>query len=195
MKIVSRAVLLSLFLAIFGSGAQAATRAFTVEKKEIIAKSAEDLKLILLDAENTCEQGCRHFVPNVREIKIVETENPDHYFTWTYVDSVRDSSLFTEVTVSSKGENVVLIKSTLPSREKIAELSRNYHLSHQSQVRKLNSQWLLKENLDKNGKFLNTAVEYKATTSIQHPLIRVFGKQVYTEMRKSLEASFKNLKE
>lgn len=190
MKLLSRCMIIGMF---FMSSAMAAT--FSVEDTVKIAKRISDLKEIILDVENTCSSGCRYKLSNVREMKLVEKINENHFYTWMYIAARRDSAQYSEVIVKETAPSEMFISSNTPESSTIKRLKEKYGHSHFGIIDRIESNWTLKENFDSNGEFIDTSVKYYNKAISNSALIRLFSGTVRAEMRKTMNEMFSNLKE
>lgn len=191
MKRAVNFVVMGVLLGIISQG-EAMAKVFTVSKTGTFTKRAEEIKEIIVDIENICDNGCKYKLSNVREIRPIEMQDENHFYTWYYIDAARDSYYYQENTITRPSASEIVITSNFPTREKIKELKEKYTFGHKSLFDKIESRFDLKENFDGNGNFVNTSVSFSNKVVSDSTIIRIFSGTVKSELNKTADELFKN---
>jgi hypothetical protein len=151
--------------------------------------SPDSVKNLLLDVTNQCSQGCRYFIPSVTETKIVEKENENHFFIWSYVNSTRDSYFFQEVSIKKNNQQQTIVEFKFPAQQKQNELRVKYNLGINSHFQMMTTLYTFTPIYDENGKFKETKVQYTIDMDTDSWLVSRFSSTVFSSMAASSQAT------
>ena len=114
---------------------------FTVVKDQNFAISPVEILDILVDYENSCDEGCAYRVKGLTETKVLEkTEN--QHLIWQKIKDVRTVEQFVQNTISRNPESgEISMVSEYPSAKDLAVLKQKTNLSHNGGFKAMNITW------------------------------------------------------
>jgi hypothetical protein len=89
------------------------------EATTVLSKSQPEVLGALLAYGQWCEKGCKYKSPGVVvDKKVAATQDPDHFYTWTWIRDIKDTKYFSEITVRRSADQVTIESRALTRAEK-----------------------------------------------------------------------------
>lgn len=172
-------------------------KAYLAEKSENIAKKKEILQEIITDYANYCISGCKYTLEGIKEMKIVEKNNPNHFYVWVHVGGPKTYKYFSQIDIIPGSINngyCTTIRNTYPSEEDATRLQNEYNLPHNVPFDSSVATWTLTERYDTSGNFLYTTVNYSAEMQTSSMLLNIMGRIIKKTLNRTAEDLFTSLK-
>jgi hypothetical protein len=137
-----------------------------VKKEKLSSNTAEELKGILLDFENFCEEGCAYHINGVIETKIL-TSDENKILLWQSLKGYQPINHYVQVSIEEREDQQVksIITLRYPLPEDISTLESKYQKKHHSIFNDFLTRWSFREIKDQNQNFIHTEVIYFSEVS------------------------------
>ncbi|MBF0207816.1 MAG: hypothetical protein HQK53_13105 [Oligoflexia bacterium] len=157
---------LAVFLFVGIYSGQVIARDFHVDRKGNFKDSKDIIKNIILDYPSFGQdRHNRYKLSGVEEIRIVEKNDDNDFYIWTYVNDVKVYKYFSHIVVKESNNGVITITNTVPTENSIRRLKNATGLPNFSFFNYSKVVWTIEEKKDLQGNFLYTHVYYVADFS------------------------------
>ncbi len=185
----TRLLCLTLAACLLLSASAYAAKVFKHSAVHLTKKSPAQVEAILRDYKNYCEKGCKYSRPGLKKVERLKYKSaPDSWYTWTYVSSTfKDVKYFTHVTVKRKPDKTFKWYSKQVVDEALIAKLEKLTGHENSPVFDDGITNIVVEKSKTGSKFTQN-VSITVSGFISH-----FSSKIYSNMKKSFEATFKNL--
>ena len=175
--------------ALLVSASAYAAKVFKHSAVHFTKKSPQQVEKILRDYANYCEEGCKYSRPGLQKVQLLKYKRSDtSWYTWTHVASTfKDVKYFTHVTIKRNPDHSFSWLSQQVTDEKlIAKLEKLTGKPHSP----IFDDGVTRITVEKDKKGSKFTQNVSITIS---GFISNFSSKIYSSMKKSFEATFKNL--
>ena len=151
-------------------------------------KSMEEILNIINNYEEFCQYSyCHYHTPNLAEMKVFKTSNPNIFYTWSKIDNVTISTYYSKVIVTNLPSEIT-INSKIVSKREARILNRINGLVHMPIMDTTEVNWNLKQLTDKT----YAKLILKATT--KSFILDSMPSQIIMNMKKTIRSVINNIK-
>jgi len=140
---------------------------------------------IIADLENQCMQGCKYYLPSIRETVLVDQVSDQEFYTWTYVEDMLDSQFYSKIIVTDSS-----VSYSTPTAEELKRIAASGR-KHRPVFKTREGEWRVTEKFSSDGKFTHSEIVLNLKVGSSRRLIKLFSKRVVKKMKKNIQLNYK----
>lgn len=159
------------------------------------SKRAPEVLQVLTAYKDICDKGCKYHSPSLVQMFVVNYQRTaDSYYTWSYLDDVKDSQFFSHVTIrrSGKGRITMVTQVVDPGSPHVAGLKKASGKDHEPLSDAGMTRFEIDESYDADGKYLKTKVQQIQKITVSG-VFQMFTGKIREGMARAAAATFRNI--